>query len=607
MSGLSSIRIQVIIIIALLMVVPVLVFGGISILYYQDVVKHNIWDNNLAQAKAISALTANYVDLSTNYLKSIADRPLVIKAVQERNLSFLNDTTQYSAIESLEFDTVFITDTSGTVLSYNTINPDLTNSNIIGKGYSGQPYIGQVLKTSSPSVDAMRNNIDGSSAVYIGVPIMDQNNTTIGVIVGALDMNNYSSIVTGTQVKNSQYIYLVNESGNVIFHNNKSYMANMTDFSMLPAVREAIQGHEGVTEQEFPFENSVRLSAYAPVPKYGWGVVVSLPVDVAYQPITQFTWYLLALIIVLLLVASILAVILGHYLTNPLLRMSDATTRIPDTDPEALEQYLPLRRKDEIGNLARAFLSMANTIRLDRERIISARDQADEEKHHAELYLDIMGHDINNMNQMALINLELVKDDATLSDDERRSIEESLNVIKNSTEIIDNVRVLQKINEKKMEREKVDINGIIMDCIKEAPRPEGKKVAINYEPKKDIIVEATPLVKEIFRNLIGNSIKYSGDEVTIDIGVAEASQDNKKYYDISVADNGFGIPDGVKPKLFGRFQRGTTKTHGKGLGLYIVRMLAEMFGGSVKVEDRVAGDYTKGTKVIVTLPSAGGE
>src|SRR5208337_4873555 len=159
MSWLSSIRIQVIIIIALLMVVPVLVFGGISVLYYQDVVKHNIWDDNLAQAKAISALTANYVDLSTNYLKSIADRPLVIKAMDEGNRSFLNETAQYSAIESLEFDTVFITDTSGTVLSYNSMNPNFTNSDLIGKNYLGQPAVGQVLKTSSPSVKAMRNDI----------------------------------------------------------------------------------------------------------------------------------------------------------------------------------------------------------------------------------------------------------------------------------------------------------------------------------------------------------------------------------------------------------------------------------------------------------------
>ena len=114
----------------------------------------------------------------------------------------------------------------------------------------------------------------------------------------------------------------------------------------------------------------------------------------------------------------------------------------------------------------------------------------------------------------------------------------------------------------------------------------------------------SPLLKEVFRNLIDNSIKYSGNEVTIDINATEEIRDGKKYYVITVADNGFGIPEDVKPNLFARFQRGTTKAHGKGLGLYIVRTLVEMFGGSVKLENRVAGDYSKGTRFIVTLPAS---
>ncbi|HMK46274.1 MAG TPA: sensor histidine kinase [Methanocella sp.] len=98
--------------------------------------------------------------------------------------------------------------------------------------------------------------------------------------------------------------------------------------------------------------------------------------------------------------------------------------------------------------------------------------------------------------------------------------------------------------------------------------------------------------------MINNSIKYSGPNVTIDISIDisidTVQKEDTKYYRTVITDNGYGIPDEVKQKLFRRFQRGTTKAHGKGLGLYIVKMLVERFDGEVWVEDRVSGDYTKG-------------
>ena len=619
MSSLSSIRLKIIIIIALLMIVPFLALGSAGILYYENVIKHNIWDDNLAQAKAISALTVNYVDLSVNYLNSLASRPLVISAIEERNSTYLNITTQYAANESLEFDSIFVTDSSGKILSYHSMYADKNNTDQVGQSYYDQPFIRQVINTSGPYVsDATHNIADGLTTVYIAVPIKDSSNKTIGVLVGSMDLMNYTKTVVGTQVKNQQYIFLVNRSGNVMVHSNKTYMMNMTDFSVLPAVQYLKKGQDGVVEQDFPFEHDVRLAAYAPVPVYGWGVVVSLPENVAYQPITQFTWYFLALLPILLLIAGILSVLFGNYIASPLIQMASTAARIPEADPKLIEQDLPLGRKDEFGELARSLLVMANTIKKDREHIISARDQAEDskakmekernraedEKQRAELYLDIMGHDINNLNQIALTNLELIKDDPSLNDNERKSISDSLDAIRGSAEIIDNVRLLQRISEKNLGHEKVDVNAMIISSIQEAPRPDDKTVKINYKPEKPMIVEASPLLKEVFRNLIDNSIKYSGNEVTIDINATEEIQDGKKYYVITVADNGFGIPEDIKPKLFARFQRGTTKAHGKGLGLYIVRTLVEMFGGTVKLENRVAGDYSKGTRFRVTLPAA---
>jgi len=64
------------------------------------------------------------------------------------------------------------------------------------------------------------------------------------------------------------------------------------------------------------------------------------------------------------------------------------------------------------------------------------------------------------------------------------------------------------------------------------------------------------------------------------------------------------VPDAMKEAIFSRFQRGETAARGRGLGLYIVRMLVEEFGGSVYVEDRVPGDHTRGARFVILMPAA---
>ena len=69
-------------------------------------------------------------------------------------------------------------------------------------------------------------------------------------------------------------------------------------------------------------------------------------------------------------------------------------------------------------------------------------------------------------------------------------------------------------------------------------------------------------------------------------------------------DNGPGIPDSLKARLFTRFQRGATKASGRGLGLYLVKTLVDDYHGTVRVEDRVPGDYKQGTRFVVRLLAA---
>jgi len=137
----------------------------------------------------------------------------------------------------------------------------------------------------------------------------------------------------------------------------------------------------------------------------------------------------------------------------------------------------------------------------------------------------------------------------------------------------------------------------------EHSKTASKEVAINYEPV-EAFVYANDLIRDVFTNLLGNSVKYSGDSVTIDVSVDELYLEGKYYAKVSIEDNGNGIPDEMKRQVFARLKRGKESVQGSGLGLYIVKGLLENYGGDIWVEDRVDGTPSMGARFVVLIPKS---
>ncbi|MCD1295354.1 hypothetical protein CUJ83_10115 [Methanocella sp. CWC-04] len=236
------------------------------------------------------------------------------------------------------------------------------------------------------------------------------------------------------------------------------------------------------------------------------------------------------------------------------------------------------------------------------ERLKEAKDQA-------ELYVDLMGHDINNMNHSATGYLELALDtlkmEGNLRPDDKLLLEKPIQALINSSRLIDNVRKLQKLMTQGIKTRPVDLHQIFEELGRLSYYKGERDVTINIPPVPHYRVEANELLSDVFNNLISNAIKHSdgAKSLIIDVRVEPVIEDGRSYYKCTVEDNGPGIPDAVKDKIFYRFQRGDTKAHGKGLGLFLVRTLVEGYQGKVWAEDRVPGDHTKGVRFIVMLPA----
>ncbi len=223
----------------------------------------------------------------------------------------------------------------------------------------------------------------------------------------------------------------------------------------------------------------------------------------------------------------------------------------------------------------------------DRIRAEEALREAHDE---ANLYLDIMAHDINNANAVTLGYADLLVD--MLEGKQREMVRKLRGGISRSIEIIQNVSTIRRLHSHETTTKPVDLDTVIRAEIAHHP-----DAGIAYEGKP-VRVMADDLLQEVFANLIGNSIKFGEPGVEINVRVEKGDG----TVGVSVEDTGPGVPDAVKPILFTRFVRGTSTRSGKGLGLYITRTLIERYGGRVWVEDRVPEHPECGAAFRFTLP-----
>jgi PAS domain S-box-containing protein len=246
------------------------------------------------------------------------------------------------------------------------------------------------------------------------------------------------------------------------------------------------------------------------------------------------------------------------------------------------------------------------------DRDITERKQAEQEliesKTQAELYLDLMGHDINNINQIAMGFLELAHD--KLEDCGKLGVEDSefislpIESLKNSARLIDNLRKIQKEKSGAFKLETISVNRLLKEVEGHFSPVPGRDVTITFRPACECLVQANKLLKDVFMNIVDNSVRHSKDPVIINISMAISGTKAGKYCTIAFEDNGPGIADDRKASLFDFSSSIRQKIAGKGLGLYIVKTLLDDFRGNIRVEDRVPGDHTKGTRFIVNLPLA---
>jgi signal transduction histidine kinase len=153
--------------------------------------------------------------------------------------------------------------------------------------------------------------------------------------------------------------------------------------------------------------------------------------------------------------------------------------------------------------------------------------------------------------------------------------------------------------EGKPKPEKIELGKLVSEVLENIKRAEYAKGIYTEEIiQQGLQIETDKLMlTTVIENLVSNAMKYRRRQQEDSFVRLEAFK-HKKGVLIKVSDNGQGIADDWKEKIFKLFTRASTEVNGFGLGLYIVRNSVEMLGGKISV----SSELRKGSVFSVWLP-----
>lgn len=225
----------------------------------------------------------------------------------------------------------------------------------------------------------------------------------------------------------------------------------------------------------------------------------------------------------------------------------------------------------------------------------------------AEFYKDLFVHDINNILQNLEFSLEIMSlelENKEISQKFRNLINLAKKQVDRGAELSINVRRLSDLEVGKNLFTSVNVFNLISKIGKFiSERFPDTDLNLNFDSiEKNLEVNANNRLGDVFRILLNNAIRYNDNsEIEVVITASHELKNGVNYKRIEITDNGIGMPDPMKDSVFYKIYEKPKSYKRIGLGLLLVSEVIQSFNGEVWVEDRVKGDYKKGSRFVILL------
>ncbi|QTN28683.1 response regulator [Rhodoferax sp. AJA081-3] len=301
-------------------------------------------------------------------------------------------------------------------------------------------------------------------------------------------------------------------------------------------------------------------------------------------------WALLGVFALALLLVMVVTL---RRLIRPLTELEAASQAVAQGD---FGLKLPNDRRDEFGDVSRAFNQMTSALQLQTTALAQARDVAEAAMHAKSDFLATMSHEIRTPMNGILGMLKLLQHTelSTRQADYARNAEGATQSLLG---IINAILDFSKVDAGKLEldRARFALADVLRDLsVMLFAAGDRKPVAVRFDVAPDVpafLVGDALRLRQVLLNLTGNAIKFTerGD-VVVSVRVVERHAE-QAVLEFAVSDTGIGIPADKLDYIFEGFSQAESSTSrrfgGTGLGLAISKRLVELMGGALRVESHV--------------------
>ncbi|HCC46620.1 MAG TPA: hypothetical protein DEQ38_00645 [Elusimicrobia bacterium] len=577
---------------------------------------------NRAISRDQEALAVGFADTVSSYI--INFRNVLSDAAHLADFASMNTEKQQSLVSHImQLHPAFLEISVVDALGQETVRLGRFVHDTKKRDFAGDAQFAKVMRAGE-FVGGLEKYMGSYPAITMGVQIVNpQNNQPMGAMLAKMSLTALSSLLkTGFPETTHTQAAVIDSNGFLIAHSNSKEIFKADAKLPDDVLRVLLQNDAKTGGGELILETTGErvLGAFAEVSDLGWVVYIQRSVAVAYSASDDMlnrTWRMM-------LIVTIFVLFLGYavslVITQPIQALREAAIKLGEGDFD----YLPdlSMPNDEIGELAHTFMQMSESLKVKTAEITASKDELERLNRSLENRVEartrelksaqdelikkerlaaigqmssVVGHEIRN--PLAVINnsIYFIKTKTNAQPNPEPKVLKHISIIESEIRqangIID--EILGYARTKELNPKVMHLNSYLEDLTMSFPVPPHVEMIKNFAPENPAVNIDPDEMAQALRNLIKNGIEVMPESGKLYVRSEMVDAGTVR---IDVEDTGCGMPKETAEKIFAPFF--TTKARGTGLGLAVVKKMADRHKGRVEVSSVVG----KGTCFMMYLP-----